>query len=142
MLRVDLTDRSQLLRILVQLFSYIEPDIEGFEAAVEEFKDRVPELANGLLERRSEEPRNPTLSSSRLSIRSFNSAAVRSTRRFRKRKWKRCLYSIFSLSGSFELSSTTPTVSLDTLALIRELPGELDFVAPNAGRKHTLTLQR
>jgi predicted helicase len=50
-MRVDLNDREQLLRLLVQFFSYIEPDIEGFEAAVEEFKDRVPELAKGLLKK-------------------------------------------------------------------------------------------
>lgn len=60
MLRVDLTDRSQFLRLLVQFFSYIEPEIEGFEAAVEEFKDRVPELANGLLEKvRGAQKSNP-----------------------------------------------------------------------------------
>jgi len=50
-LRVQLSDRAELLRLLVQFFSYIEPDIEGFEAAVEEFKERVPELAKGLLEK-------------------------------------------------------------------------------------------
>jgi predicted helicase len=48
-LRVDLGDRKQLVQLLIQFFSYIEPDIEGFEAAVEEFKDRVPDLAKGLL---------------------------------------------------------------------------------------------
>jgi predicted helicase len=48
-LRVDLSDRKQLVQLLVQFFSYIEPDIEGFEAAVDEFKGRVPELAKGLL---------------------------------------------------------------------------------------------
>jgi hypothetical protein len=31
-----------------QFFSYIGPDIEGFEQVVAEFKDRVPELAKGL----------------------------------------------------------------------------------------------
>jgi predicted helicase len=48
-LRVDLSDRKQLVQLLIQFFSYIEPDIEGFEAAVEEFKGRVPDLAKGLL---------------------------------------------------------------------------------------------
>ncbi|MFZ1011042.1 MAG: hypothetical protein WAN65_29660 [Candidatus Sulfotelmatobacter sp.] len=43
-LRVDLTDSAQLVRLLQQFFSYIEPDVEGFEQAVDEFKDRVPEL--------------------------------------------------------------------------------------------------
>ena len=50
-LRVPLSDRNALVRLLVQFFSYIEPDIEGFEAAVVEFKDRVPELAHGLLDK-------------------------------------------------------------------------------------------
>ena len=50
-LRVNLSDRAELIRLLIQFFSYIEPDIEGFEAAVEEFKERVPELAKGLLEK-------------------------------------------------------------------------------------------
>jgi predicted helicase len=48
-LRVDLTDSAQLVRLLQQFFSYIEPDIEGFENAIDEFKGRVPELAKGLL---------------------------------------------------------------------------------------------
>jgi predicted helicase len=48
-LRVDLADRAQLVTLLIQFFSYIEPDVEGFEQAVDEFKDRVPELAKGLL---------------------------------------------------------------------------------------------
>ena len=48
-MRADLTDSAQLVRLLQQFFSYIEPDVEGFEQAVDEFKDRVPELAKGLL---------------------------------------------------------------------------------------------
>jgi len=48
-LRVDLTDPVQLVRLLLQFFSFIEPDVEGFEQAVDEFKGRVPELAKGLL---------------------------------------------------------------------------------------------
>jgi hypothetical protein len=48
-LRVDLADPEQLTRLLLQFFSYIEPDVEGFEQAVDEFKGRVPELAKGLL---------------------------------------------------------------------------------------------
>ncbi len=48
-LRADLTDSAQLVRLLQQFFAYIEPDVEGFEQAVDEFKDRVPELSKGLL---------------------------------------------------------------------------------------------
>jgi predicted helicase len=45
---VDLSDARQLSDLLSQFLGYIEPDIRGFEEAVEEFKLRVPELARGL----------------------------------------------------------------------------------------------
>lgn len=32
-----------------QFFTYTEPDIENFEVAVQEFKERIPELARALL---------------------------------------------------------------------------------------------
>ena len=48
-LRIDLADEAQLVQLLKAFFAYVEPDIEGFEASVEEFKERVPELAKGLL---------------------------------------------------------------------------------------------
>jgi predicted helicase len=49
--RFNLSNPTQLLDLLTRFFAYIEPDIEGFEAAVEEFKDRVPDLAKGLLKK-------------------------------------------------------------------------------------------
>ena len=42
---------KELAALLNQFFTYIEPDIEGFEEAVDEFKERVPELARGLVEK-------------------------------------------------------------------------------------------
>jgi predicted helicase len=51
----DLTRRDQLTNLLRQFFSYTEPDIATFEAAVDEFKQRIPDLALGLLERIKEE---------------------------------------------------------------------------------------
>ena len=54
-LDVDLTKRDQLIDLLRQFFSYTEPDIATFEAAVDEFKQRIPDLAKGLLERIKEE---------------------------------------------------------------------------------------
>jgi len=42
---------KELAGLLNQFFSYTEPDIEGFEEAVDEFKERVPELARGLVEK-------------------------------------------------------------------------------------------
>ena len=37
-MRVDLTDSAQLVRLLQQFFSYIEPDVEGFEQAVNQIQ--------------------------------------------------------------------------------------------------------
>jgi len=54
LLRVDLSNPTELALLLNQFFSYVEPDIRGFEEAVEEFKDRVPELARGLASKISE----------------------------------------------------------------------------------------
>lgn len=39
-----------------------------------------------------------------------------------------------------QLIERVTTVSLETLSLIQQLPGELDFAAPNAGRKRAITL--
>ncbi len=46
----DLADSGQLADVLALFFGYREPDIEEFETAVEEFKERIPELAGSLLE--------------------------------------------------------------------------------------------
>jgi hypothetical protein len=50
-LRVPLGDPKELTRLLNQFYGHAEPDIEGFEEAVEEFQERVPELARGLAEK-------------------------------------------------------------------------------------------
>ncbi len=42
---------KELVALLNQFFSHTEPDIEGFEEAVDEFKERVPDLARGLVEK-------------------------------------------------------------------------------------------
>src|SRR5262245_23972355 len=44
----DLTAPQHVADLLNGLYSYAEPDIEGFENAVAEFQERVPELARGL----------------------------------------------------------------------------------------------
>lgn len=54
-LAIDLSKRDQLSDLLRQFFSYTEPDIATFEAAVQEFKQRIPTLAQGLLGIISEE---------------------------------------------------------------------------------------
>jgi predicted helicase len=54
-LEVDLGKRDQLADLLRQFFSYTEPDIATFEAAVQEFKERIPDLAQGLLGRIKDE---------------------------------------------------------------------------------------
>jgi hypothetical protein len=47
--RFDLTKEEDLASLLTEFFAYTEPEIENFQQAVEEFKDRVPELAKGLV---------------------------------------------------------------------------------------------
>jgi hypothetical protein len=48
--RFDLTDPGELAGLLTQLYSYAEPDIEGFEQAVADFKEQVPKVAGYLAE--------------------------------------------------------------------------------------------
>src|SRR5262245_28518438 len=51
----DLTQRSQLVALLTQFFNYTGEQIEEFNAAVQKFKDDIPELARGLMARIEEE---------------------------------------------------------------------------------------
>jgi hypothetical protein len=50
-LRADLADREQVARLLNQYFGFTLPDFERFDQAVDEFKERVPDLALGLVEK-------------------------------------------------------------------------------------------
>lgn len=45
----NLGNAKELAALLNQFLSHTEPDIESFEEAVEEFKERVPDLARGLV---------------------------------------------------------------------------------------------
>lgn len=45
----DLRNPKEVGDLLRQFVTYTEPDIEDFEAAVEEFKERIPELARAVL---------------------------------------------------------------------------------------------
>lgn len=45
---VDMKDPARLAELVTQFFRYVEPEIEEFEHAVDEFKERVPDLAEGL----------------------------------------------------------------------------------------------
>jgi len=49
-MRIDMNDPGKLSDLLNRFFEYTEPPIENFHKAVEEFKDRVPELGKGLAE--------------------------------------------------------------------------------------------
>ncbi len=46
--RFLLDDPQRVADLLNRFYEFAEPDIEGFEEAVEEFRERVPELARGL----------------------------------------------------------------------------------------------
>jgi hypothetical protein len=47
--RLDLTDPRQLCSLLNEFYAWTDPEIGSFNEAVEEFKSRVPELAQGLV---------------------------------------------------------------------------------------------
>jgi hypothetical protein len=49
--RFDLTKPRQLADLLNDFYAYAEPEIEDFQQAVNEFKERVPELAKGLVDK-------------------------------------------------------------------------------------------
>ena len=49
-MQVDLTEREQLSNLLITFFSYTEPAHEDFSTAVDDFKQRVPDLARGLVQ--------------------------------------------------------------------------------------------
>ena len=49
-LRVDLSEPEKLCELVNQFHEHVEPEIDTFEKAVEEFKDRVPNLGRGLKE--------------------------------------------------------------------------------------------
>jgi type I restriction-modification system DNA methylase subunit len=47
-LTADMREPAKLAELITQFFRYVEPEIEEFEQAVDEFKERVPDLADGL----------------------------------------------------------------------------------------------
>ncbi len=51
----DLTSPKELTNVLDQFFHYAAPDIATFERAVQDFKESIPDLAQGLLKRIKEE---------------------------------------------------------------------------------------
>jgi len=54
-LEVDLRQKEQLATLLSRFFNYMGADIEKFQAAVCEFQKRIPQLAQGLIQRIEEE---------------------------------------------------------------------------------------
>jgi predicted helicase len=57
-IRVSLNDPKSLEELINVFFGYNQPDIEQFDKAIDEFKERVPELAKGLMEKISEAHQN------------------------------------------------------------------------------------
>jgi predicted helicase len=59
-LAIDMREPARLAELITQFFRYVEPEIEEFEQAVDEFKERVPDLAEGLAKKIAEAHRgNP-----------------------------------------------------------------------------------
>jgi len=54
-LDADLTKQNDLTEVLDRFFHYAEPDIATFEHAVQDFKESIPDLSKGLMERITEE---------------------------------------------------------------------------------------
>ncbi len=54
-LDIDLTNAKELISILDSFFHYAAPDIATFEHAVADFKESIPDLAQGLVQRIQEE---------------------------------------------------------------------------------------
>jgi predicted helicase len=52
--RAQLGNPRELADLLNQFYGFVEPDIRGFEEAVEEFRERVPDLARGLAQKIAE----------------------------------------------------------------------------------------
>lgn len=48
--RFDLSDQRQLAALLNEFFAHVEPEIDNFHQAVDEFQTQVPELAKRLVE--------------------------------------------------------------------------------------------
>lgn len=53
-LRAEMKNPAKLEERIAQFFAYIEPEIEKFEEAVDQFKERVPDLARGLAKKIAE----------------------------------------------------------------------------------------
>ena len=54
-LEADLSKPKELTSVLDTFFHFAAPDIESFERAVDDFKESIPDLAQGLLQRIKEE---------------------------------------------------------------------------------------
>ena len=54
-LDIDLTNAKELVTVLDSFFHYAAPDIATFEHAVADFKESIPDLAQGLVQRIQEE---------------------------------------------------------------------------------------
>jgi predicted helicase len=60
-LEADMKEPAKLAELVTQFFRHVEPEIEEFEHAVEEFKERVPDLAEGLAKKIAQAHKtNPT----------------------------------------------------------------------------------
>ena len=98
--RFDLTQtRSTLPTCSTSSTAHTEPDIEGFEQAVEEFKERVPELAQGLVKAKIEAAHKNNKKFQAAFDTSSTSASTRSTRTSARRPSMRCWSSTSSPSG-------------------------------------------
>ena len=96
-LRIELSNPQGLCDLLSGFYAHTQPDIEGFEQAVQEFKDRVPDLAGGLNEKiKDAHKKNKKFQAAFDDF--FDSLPAGSIRTSAGTRWMRCWFSIFSPS--------------------------------------------
>jgi hypothetical protein len=97
---------KELAALLNQFFAYTEPNIEEVEEAIEEFKERVPDLARGLVAKIQEAHKdNPRFQTAFEKFLSF--AARPSIPTSASKPWMRCWCSTCSPSASSAPCSIT-----------------------------------
>ncbi len=90
-LRIELSNPRGLCDLLSGFYAHTQPDIQGFEQAVQEFKDRVPDLAGGLNEKiKDAHKKNKKFQAAFHEFSHASLPAVRSTRTSAQTRWMRC----------------------------------------------------
>ncbi len=89
LLSVDMKDPAKLADLVQTFFQYVEPEIEEFEHAIDEFKERVPDLAEGLAKKiATAHKTNPAFKQAFANF--FELCRTSLNANLRNRPWTRC----------------------------------------------------